>query len=395
MRNGGAGNPLLAPGSAEGVRLVLSGLPLMNPTVGLGVYTIRLIRGLIRNPSSPPFRVLVPASLRGKLPGIPDSFLVAFCDKRTFAHPLIRQVTWSRRVVSIAIKHFPRAIFHSPGPFWAIGRPACTVVTLHDCIYRHFPLYEGRLWVRRWLNRAAERYAADASAVLTVSQFSSEDLTRTTGIPASKIRVIYNWLGPEYEAVDRMGPRPARIRAEFSLPERFWLYVGGFDYRKNVDRLIEAYAVASEQTSCPPLVLAGRIPSSTRPPHSDIMAKIHATGLASRIRTIGSIDESDLPSLYAAAELFVYPSLYEGFGLPPAEAIAVGTPVLVSDSTSLTEVVPVRECRFDPCSIAAIAQKLAAAATDASQFRCHRRPEFFEQHAIDRYLELLAQIASF
>jgi glycosyltransferase involved in cell wall biosynthesis len=393
LRNGGSGNSPPALGNAADIGLVLSGLPLMNPTVGLGVYTIRLIRGLIRNPSSPPFRVLVPASFRDTLSGIPDSILIPFCDRRMLPHPLPRQVILSRRLVSMAIKHFPGAIFHSPGPFWSIGRPARTVITLHDCIYRHFPLYEGRFWVRRWLNRAAERYAASASAVLTVSQFSAKDLTRTTGIPASKIRVIYNWLGPEYEAVDRMGPGPARIRDAFGLPERFWLYVGGYDYRKNVDRLIEAYAAASGLTSCPPLVLAGQIPSSTKPPYSDVMAKIQATGLASRIRTVGSIDESHLPSLYAAAELFVYPSLYEGFGLPAAEAIAAGTPVLVSDSTSLMEVVPRLECRFDPRSIAAIAQKLTAAATDANQFRCHRRQEFFERHAIDRYLELLAQIA--
>ena len=105
------------------------------------------------------------------------------------------------------------------------------------------------------------------------------------------------------------------------------------------------------------------------------------------------IDERDLPALYAAAELFVYPSLYEGFGLPPLEAMSMGTPVLVSNGTSLPEVVPCRECQFDARSIPAIAEKLEAAAMDASQFRCARRAECSEQHAIDRYLELLAGIA--
>lgn len=388
MRNSGTGNLTIA---SRCVGLVLSGLPLAHPAVGLGVYTRRLIQGLLRNPSSPPFRVLVPASLRGKVPGIPDSIQVPFYDGRTLPHPLLRQLALSYRLAAIASNQFPDAIFHSPAPFWSTRRPARTIVTLHDCIYRHFHHYEGRFWLRKWLNRAAERYAAGASVVLTVSQFSASDLTRTAGIPASKIRVLYNWLGPEYENVDRIEVGSAGIRSKLDLPERFWLYLGGYDYRKNVERLIEAYAIASGQTRCPPLVLAGKIPSASRAPHSDVAGKIRETGLASQVRIVGPIDENDLPSLYAAAELFVYPSLYEGFGLPALEAMAMDTPVLVSNCSSLPEVVSRSDCRFDPHSVPAIVQKLRAAATDAVQFRCALRPEFFESYAIDRYLKMIGE----
>jgi glycosyltransferase involved in cell wall biosynthesis len=386
------GDSILASSGAEDVRLVLSGLPLAHPTVGLGVYTIRLIRGLLRSPSSPPFRVLLPASLRGDLLGIPGSITVPFCDKRTLPHPLLRQVTLSCRLASVVNEHFPQAIFHSPAPFWSIRRPARTIITLHDCIYRHFSHYEGRFGIRRSLNRAAERYAADAAAVFTVSQFSANDLSRTAGIPASKIRVLYNWLGPEYENVDRTGDGSAHIRSKFGLPERFWLYVGGYDYRKNVEHLIEAYAIARRKAQCPKLVLAGAIPARTSKPFSDPVGRARAAGLTpSEVLALGDVAAADLPQLYAAAELFVYPSLYEGFGFPPLEAMAVGTPVLVSNSSSLIEVVPRSECRFDPCSAPAIAEKLKAAATCAAQFRCELRPEFLESYAIERYLKVIGE----
>ena len=207
-------------------KLVLSGLPLANPTVGLGAYTIRLIRGLMRSSSAPQFRVLVPAWFDGGMSGVPDSILVRFGSRRRVPHRLLEQMLLSRRLASIVARLFPQAIFHSPAPFWSSTRPARTMVTLHDCIYRHFPLYEGKYQLRRWLNRAAERYAGNASAVLTVSRFSARDLAETTGIPPAKIHVIYNWAGVEFEDVDRIGPESKRVRNKFGLPERFWLYLG-------------------------------------------------------------------------------------------------------------------------------------------------------------------------
>jgi glycosyltransferase involved in cell wall biosynthesis len=171
------------------------------------------------------------------------------------------------------------------------------------------------------------------------------------------------------------------------LPSRFWLYLGGYDYRKNVERLIEAYSHARRDASCPPLVLAGAIPAQTAPPYSDPLGKARAAGLTTtEVIFPSSIATADLPGLYAAAELLVYPSLYEGFGLPPAEAMAVGTPVLVSDTSSLPEVVPRAECRFDSQSASALVEKLKSAATDPGQFHCALHEEFHEAYALGRYL---------
>jgi glycosyltransferase involved in cell wall biosynthesis len=370
------------------VRLVINGQALRMPHVGIGVYTQRLIRGLLRHPQSPAFRVVIEEGSQSALPDLPDALFLTLPRSR-LPHPLLRQIAFANRLVGLVNTEFPQAVLHAPGPMWAPRRPPRLVVTLHDCIYRHFPLYLGRFWLRKWVTAATERFAARSNLVLTDSDSSARDLAHTAHIPAQKIRVLYAWLGPEFVAAN-VPEEARRVREKLGLPPRSWLYIGGFDYRKNVERMIEAYGLACRATPCPPLVLAGSIPSRTAPPYSDPVGAIRIAGLSpAQVFLPGRIADEDLPGLYAAAELLIYPSLCEGFGLPPAEAMAVGTPVLVSDSSSLPEVVPRAECRFDPQSVSAIAEKLQAAAQDARQFRCALRPEFTESVAIARYLELI------
>jgi glycosyltransferase involved in cell wall biosynthesis len=373
---------------------VINGEPLLRPTVGVGIYTLRLVRGLLRGAPTLKFRVLLDESLRGKLPEIPEEACVFLPAPSPSLHPLFAQVVRANRAVVTTLRRFPNAVFHSPGPFWSWRRAPRTVVTLHDCIYRHFPLYLGRRGIRKWLTFRTERYAAESDLVLTVSEFSASDLAETAGIPRDNIRVLHNWVEPKY--LDRDATRAAaeRVRLRHALPPRFWLYVGGYDYRKNVEVLIDAYRAVLVDTPCPPLVLAGEIPPETEPPYSDVRSRLTANGLNEQAHRIGTIAEEDLPGLYAAAELLIYPSLYEGFGLPPLEAIAVGTPVLVSDSSSLPEVVPSATCRFHPLSVSDLAGKLRGAATDPTQFSCELQPQFTEAHAIARYLEFIATVAA-
>lgn len=369
------------------VPLILSGEALRNPHVGVGVYAQRLIRGLLCHPAAPEFRVAIEEGWQTGLSDLPESLFLKIAPLRGLPHPLLHQIAFGTRLGGLMRRRFPETILHAPGPMWAPRGPARLVVTLHDCIYRHFPLYLGRFWLRRWLAQATERFAAGAARVLTVSQFSADELARHARIPREKLRVIYNWVGPEFALADRAAAA-AEVRRKYQLPERFWLYLGGYDYRKNVGFLLEAYAAARQSAVCPPLVLAGAIPRQTQPPYSDPVGKAAALGLReAEVHFPGSIAGDDLPGLHAAAELLVYPSLYEGFGLPPAEAMAVGTPVLVADTSSLPEVVTRPECRFDPRALPSLVEKLVAAARAPQAFRCPLRPEFREAVAIERYLE--------
>ena len=304
--------------------LALSGLALANPNVGQGVYSMRLVEALQRQNAD--FAVVVPHGFR-----VPErltkSKFVPMPKRSLPSNDLLRHFFLARQVLRFVREEFSGAVFHSPGPIAGGREPDRTVVTLHDCIYRSFPHYVGRFFLRKQFLRATERFAANASLVLTDSTFSKHILTKHLKISSERIRVLYPWVGPEFIAKANRD-RVARFRRRLQLPERFWLYIGGYDYRKNVELLIEAYARAKRSRNLPPLVLAGSIPTKSSRVCCDVFNSIRSSSLnESDVLTPGVISRADLPDLYRAASLLIYPSLMEGFGLPPAEAIAVGTPV--------------------------------------------------------------------
>ena len=150
------------------------------------------------------------------------------------------------------------------------------------------------------------------------------------------------------------------FRARYGLPDRFILYLGTLEPRKNVPRLLEAYARLRRGGEAPMLVLAG--PRGWR--HAAIDARVAALGLGDAVRFLGYVPASDLPLCYNAASVFVYPSLYEGLGLPPLEALACGTPVVASNASSLPEALGDAALLVDPRDPAALAGALAAALAD-------------------------------
>jgi glycosyltransferase involved in cell wall biosynthesis len=204
-----------------------------------------------------------------------------------------------------------------------------TVVTVHDVIHLKFPEF--------WPSRAARLYASfffrcvvpKARAILTVSENTKRDLMEMLSIPESRITVTPL-------AVDhaRFSVSTLAEEADFrrlGLPRDYLLYIGNLKEFKNVPRLVDAYRqVRARRQDCPELVLVGRnfIPGFER--------KIVRTA---GIRWVGEVQRDLLPCLYKHALFFIFPSLYEGFGLPPLEAMASGTPVLCSDRASLPEVV--------------------------------------------------------
>lgn len=371
-------------------KLLISGLGLANRHVGQGVYATRIVEGLVRRYPGFPFRVIAPADLDGLRRLVPSENLTELEGTPPIGHEMVAQFYWSKRIAAYAARHHPEAVFHSPSPIWAPARPVRTVVTLHDCIYRHFAHYLGRKLVRRWWIRATERYAAGAEMVLTDSEFSRNDLAAQAGIAPIKLQVLYPWV--DQRSFDPIKDSTlTKVRARWGLPSRFWLYLGGYDYRKNVEFLIGAYAAARrESPNIAPLVLAGKIPQQRSATTCDVQGAIAHAGLPTEaIVQPGLVDHADLPALYRLASLFIYPSLMEGFGLPPAEAMAMGTPVLVSNTSSLPEVVRDPVCRFDPRNSEGLRLKLLEAATDESRFRRHLPEQFTEAAGLTQYLRVL------
>lgn len=368
--------------------LYIDATPLLVPDVGVGVYTLRLIQALGASPYASKVTVLLPEKASVDLPGVIRVRRVVL---PKIPIPLLAHFFWATRMAAVARRENPAALFHSPGPWVGWGRPRRFVVTLHDSIARRFPRYQGKWLLRRAFQRAGERIAAGAEQVLTDSACSKRDLVALAGIPEKKIKIVYPWVDSSY----RKDLQPEAWLKKVGLPRGYWLYVGGYDYRKNVEFLLAAYAQLRRQADGPPLVLAGRIPRDLRKPVCDVHGTIRALGLTSReVLFPGFISDADLPFLYAGASLMIYPSLYEGFGLPPAEAMAVGTPVLVSDTSSLPEVVRKEECRFRPDNSPQLLEKLRLALRYPESFRCELPPEFNESMALQSYLQAIGMADS-
>lgn len=238
-----------------------------------------------------------------------------------------------------AIQAFPLYVGSASGKMRSWPGKAKKILTLHDLSYFHFPEHLGKTALRfqeltRRAVRLADRIICDSKATL-------EDAVRYAAAPKARCLVIQ--LG-----LDELFAKPpasrliARVRRQYRLPKEFFLFVGTIEPRKNVAKLIEAHSSLSrEQRQKYPLLIAGRLGWK----YDDVLREISnlkyqmSNTVGQTVRFLGFIPDEELPALYKLATVFVYPSLLEGFGLPPLEAMAQGTPVITSDTSSLPEVV--------------------------------------------------------
>jgi glycosyltransferase involved in cell wall biosynthesis len=224
------------------------------------------------------------------------------------------------------------------------------VVTVHDLIMLALPDARGSALFRLYIRMAAVGLRR-ARLVLTDSLCSASDIHQFLHVPHDRLRIVPLAVDPSYHPVDDLSAL-ARIRERYGLAGPFALYLGGLDRRKNVPRLIEAFRRTDLTLD---LAIAGAAHSRNREAYPDLTTAAEADP---RIRLIGHVAESDKPALYSAARVFVYPSLYEGFGLPPLEAMACGTPAIVSNRSSLPEVAGDAAILVDPLDLDALAAAL-------------------------------------
>ena len=261
----------------------------------------------------------------------------------------------------VALAHVP--YFASP-----LFPTAPTVVTIHDLIPLLLPLYRGS-WLVRLYTRLVSVSARRAQRVIADSECSKRDIVKHLGIPEERIRVVYLAAGERYRPA---APEQVQaVRAKYALPENYLLYLGGFDQRKNVRVLIEALALLPELASAGwTLALAGATGGRDSAFFPDPERMARETGVAERaIRMIGWVSEEDKPALYTGAGAFLFPSLYEGFGLPPLEAMACGAPVICSNAGSLPEIVGSAALQAEPTSAVAWAESIRAVCTDPERRR--------------------------
>jgi glycosyltransferase involved in cell wall biosynthesis len=224
-------------------------------------------------------------------------------------------------------------------PYWGSPlQPATpTIVTVHDVIPLVLPAYRGGALVRAYTHLVAAA-ARRADFVLTDSVAAQQDIVRCLGIPARRVRAIH------LATDDRFRPLadPAALVAlsqKYDLPDRYLLYLGGFDQRKNVPVLLCAFARFVAQQGEARLVVAGGLPDEDSIFFPDPRRIAQELNLGKTVQFTGWVPDKEKPAVYAGAVAFVFPSRYEGFGLPPLEAMACGTPAIVSAATSLPEVI--------------------------------------------------------
>lgn len=230
------------------------------------------------------------------------------------------------------------ALLHSPhyNMSWALARK--TVVTVHDLIHLKFPQFFSSLPQRTYAHLFFNRIVPKALRILTVSNHSKQDLVTHLGISADRVTVTYPAVSDLFHPLESSLTRQTLNRLQ--LPATFWLYVGNIKETKNVPFLVRCYRrFVSSHPDTPPLVIVGR---NFMPSFESVLRN------TPNIIWLNELDSQLLPALYAASYCFLFPSLYEGFGLPPLEAMACGTPVLVSNRASLPEVVGNAALLFEP-----------------------------------------------
>lgn len=269
------------------------------------------------------------------------------------------------RLSSEVLRHPPDVLF-IPAHVLPLGAPLVrrmrTVVTVHDLGYLRYP--EAHTTAQRLYLRLSTVWSARAAShLIAVSAATRSDLVRLAGISPDRITVVHHGVAERFR---QPVADPARARAIVGGDEPYFLYVGTVQPRKNLVRVIEAFADASRRLAgagiAPVLVIAGK-----RGWLSEGIARRAAElGIAGRVRFAGYVADDDLPTLYREALAFVFPSLYEGFGMPVLEAMACGTPVLTSNSSSLPEVAGNAALVVDPLDTGAITEGMVCLACDAA-----------------------------
>ncbi len=249
-------------------------------------------------------------------------------------------------------------VFHATDHLLPPLRRSRSVFTIHDLIFRFYPEYH--LPLNRWyLSVMLPRFMRRADAIIAVSETTRRDVARLMQIPLERMTVIYEGVSPAFRPVAD-AEALSRVRDKYHLPPRFILFVGTIEPRKNLLTLLEAYRALLARGQVPDLVIAGHMGWLYQP----VFDRVREFGLTRQVCFPEWIADGDLPALLSAAEVFVFPSLYEGFGLPPLEAMACGTPLICSNASSLPEVVGDGGILIDPRDPGAWTQALASVLGD-------------------------------
>ncbi len=322
---------------------------------GISHYVEQVLLQLAQIDRANHYSVYTTRGLDQRALGLPDNFRVIPSRFPTI-NPRVR-IPWEQFLAPLLLRRSGADLFHGVHSVVPLTCPVPSVVTVHDLAFIRFP-GTFRAYNRLYLDLATRLSVRRAARILVVSEHTRREVIGLLGVDPEQVVVTPNAVRAHFRP-----PDPAVLeafRARRGLPERFVLYVGTLEPRKNLTTLLEAYARVAQRLAAPLLVGGGKGWL-----YDAVFQRLEALGLREQVRFVGYLEEEELPLWYAAATVFVFPSIYEGFGMPPLEAMACGTPVVASNTSSLPEVVGDAGLTVSPYDPEALAEAIIRVLDDA------------------------------
>lgn len=284
-------------------------------------------------------------------------------------NPRVR-IPWEQGIAPLLLRHTGADLFHGTLNIAPFVCPVPTVITIHDLAFIRFP-HTFRAHNRVYLDLATRLSARRATCILTVSENTRQEVIELLGVPPERVIVTHDAARAHFRPPDPS--TLAAFRARYALPESFVLYVGTLEPRKNLTTLLESYRLVAQQHPAPLIIGGGKGWL-----YGPVFKRLEELGLQDRVHFVGYLEEEELPLWYAAATVFVFPSIYEGFGMPPLEAMSCGTPVVTSNTSSLPEVVGDAGLMVSPTDVEGLASAILRLLQDVG-VRAELRERGFQQ----------------
>ena len=354
---------------------------------GIGTYTRNLLRHLARIDRDTEYVLLCHEPDLGIAAQLGPNFRTVLESSANYSVREQIHVPW-------VLRRERPDVFHAPHYVLPPAVPCRSVVTIHDCIHLMFPQYLPSRAAYAYAKASMWSAAKRSSRILTVSEASKRDILHFFNVPPEKVVVVYNSIDERF----RIAPAEedvARVRERYQLNHTFILYAGNIKPHKNLVRLIEAFdELRKGGFDDLKLLIIGdeisKLPALRR--------AVHQHKLHKQVRFLGFLPDETLAILYRLAAVFVFPSLYEGFGLPPLEAMASGTPVVTSNVSSLPEVAGDAAVLVDPYDVGSIVAGIRLVLTNpslANELRAkgiERSREFSWERSVARTRELYQEV---
>lgn len=233
--------------------------------------------------------------------------------------------------------------------FIAFSKKTKNIVVVHDLSFLHYPYFFTRR--QNFWHKALKikKLLQNASVIIAVSENTKNDIINFYNIPERKIKVIYSGVGAEFKLIDKQDNKFLKLKQQYNLPEKFMLYLGNVEPRKNIESILEAYIFFRNEN--PEKNIGLVIAGSSAWKNKIVKTMAQNCHYKKDIYFLGYVKNEDKPYLYNLAEIFLFPSFYEGFGFPPLEAAACGTPVITSNTSSLPEIMRENAILINPHDI--------------------------------------------